>query len=83
MKKFLLAALAALSFSAPAWADRAPLVVPKGDILQQVGWFNYDRLDGAIVLYCVETADTKATCSVYFEKGFIALVEIDTEPRKT
>lgn len=45
----------------------APVIEATGKdgVRVQIGWYEYEREDGVVVLYCVPTGDTTLSCAVY------------------
>lgn len=45
--------------------NRAPVVQPEGDVLVQIGWYTYEALDDAVILYCVPQGKATLTCAMF------------------
>lgn len=69
-----------------AWGSdltRAPVVTASKTegVMEQTGWYSYERKQGIVVLYCVPEGETLLTCVVFVvtEKGN-AVVLVDGIP---
>jgi hypothetical protein len=69
MVRSLVVFLAALLLPLSAVAERvrAPIVSKSGDngVMEQIGWYEYDKQDDAVVLFCVPEQTTMLTCAVF------------------
>lgn len=60
---------------------RAPVVVPSktnAGVMVQTGWYTYERLEDAVVLYCVQTTDVTLACALFVttaEGNAVVLIE--------
>lgn len=41
---------------------RAPIVERDGEVMVQTGWIDYDRADGEMLLFCVDSGTTTLDC---------------------